>query len=346
MTMIDASGNGNNGAYMGATDPSMFVPGFVGTDLAATLNQDTPTGTSVWGQVNATLIDPTLPYSIEIWVEPLTSDGLVYQVLFAASADNSQFVYVNIGATGNVQLQAQGSVGTEDYFAPPGTFPMDAVGHHLVITVNPGSATFYVDGAAVDTETSVTTPFTMPLSILYVGRLASYSGPPGMTILSDELAIYPVELASGRVAAHFAAAGDSAAYAASVLADTPTAFYHLNDVPAAATFTEGPTVRLVTSRALAVPHQVQRWVLPIICKRFANIGPDDHIEAQQDVAAVREFFLGLRRSGTPVAFQEGASRHLVVVRDVSFPDGMVEQWGNQRDGMEGLLMVTVDSTQG
>lgn len=113
----------------------------------------------------------------------------------------------------------------------------------------------------------------------------------------------------------------------------------------AAPITEGPTVRLVTSRALAVPHQVQRWVLPIICKRFANIGPDDAIEAQQDVSAVREFFLGLRRSGTPVTFQEGTKRHLVVVRDVSFPDGMVEQWGNERDGMEGLLFVTVESTE-
>ncbi len=109
--------------------------------------------------------------------------------------------------------------------------------------------------------------------------------------------------------------------------------------------TEGPTVRLVTTRALAVPHQVQRWVLPIMCKGFVQIGADDQIEAPQDVAAVREFFLGLRRTGTPVAFQEGTSRHLVVVRDVSFPDGMVEQWGSERAGLEGTLVVTLDSTE-
>lgn len=108
--------------------------------------------------------------------------------------------------------------------------------------------------------------------------------------------------------------------------------------------TDGPTVRLVTSRALVVPHAIQRWVLPIICKSIVLTGKNDDIEQSQDVGAIRNFFLGLRRSGEPVTYQEGADRHTVVVRDVAYPDGQVERWGVSRDGLQGLLLVTIDST--
>jgi hypothetical protein len=111
--------------------------------------------------------------------------------------------------------------------------------------------------------------------------------------------------------------------------------------------TVSPVVRLVTARALVVPHQIQRWVLPIICKEHIRIGAGDDIEQSQSVAEVRDYFLALRRTGTPVVYQEGSQRHLVVVRDVSFPDGQVDRWGTGtgRDGVQGLLMVTLDSTE-
>lgn len=109
--------------------------------------------------------------------------------------------------------------------------------------------------------------------------------------------------------------------------------------------TIGPTVRLVTARALVVPHQIQRWVLPIICAEHARGGTGDDVEIVQDVHEVRAFFLELRRTGTPVIYQEGGDRHTVVVRDVQFPDGSVNRWGTGRNGLQGLLLVTVDSTE-
>lgn len=120
-----------------------------------------------------------------------------------------------------------------------------------------------------------------------------------------------------------------------ILTLTPT------DPPSAA-----PTVRLVTERALIIPHQVQRWVLPIICKEHVSIGADESTAASQDVNTIREYFVGLRRTGTPVIYQEGDRRKTVIVRDVSFPDGQVERWGIGRNGLQGLLFVTVDSTEG
>lgn len=107
-----------------------------------------------------------------------------------------------------------------------------------------------------------------------------------------------------------------------------------------------PVVRLVTARALPVPHQIQRWVLPIICKEKVQTGPGDEIEQSQDVESVRAFFVDLRRTGTAVVYQEGGARHLVIVRDVSFPEGQVEQWGAGRNGVQGVLLVTIDRVEG
>jgi hypothetical protein len=109
--------------------------------------------------------------------------------------------------------------------------------------------------------------------------------------------------------------------------------------------TTGPTIRLSTARALVIPHQVQRWVLPIICTERVAVGPGHDAEFQQNVAEIREFFLALRRAGTPVVYQEGDTRHLVVVRDVAFPDGQVTRWGSGRNGLQGVLLVTIDSTE-
>jgi hypothetical protein len=117
----------------------------------------------------------------------------------------------------------------------------------------------------------------------------------------------------------------------------------LNRNPAA--LTTGPTVRLVTARSLVVPHQVQRWVLPIICKEKVLVGPGEEVEEVQDVLAIRDYFVNLRQKGTPIIFQEGDSRRTVVVRDVAFPDGSVTRWGIGRNGLQGLLFVTLDSTE-
>lgn len=111
-------------------------------------------------------------------------------------------------------------------------------------------------------------------------------------------------------------------------------------------FTLSPVVRLVSARALPVPHQIQRWVLPIICKSTVIVGAGEDIEQPQDVASVREYFVALRRAGTSVIFQEGDARRTVIVRDVSFPDGQVDRWGPGRNGLQGILFVTVDSTEG
>lgn len=106
-----------------------------------------------------------------------------------------------------------------------------------------------------------------------------------------------------------------------------------------------PVVRLVTARALVAPHSVQRWVLAIICKERVTVGADDDVEESQDVAKIRDYFVTLRRNGTPVLYQEGNSRHMVIVRDVAFPEGQVERWGPGRNGVQGLLEVTIDSCE-
>lgn len=106
-----------------------------------------------------------------------------------------------------------------------------------------------------------------------------------------------------------------------------------------------PVLRLLTARGLPVPRQIQRWTLPIICTDKVRIGAGENQEASQDVARTREFFVALRRDARAVLYQEGQLQHLVMVRRVWIEPGLVTQWSAQRHGLQGTLMVQLDSAE-
>lgn len=107
--------------------------------------------------------------------------------------------------------------------------------------------------------------------------------------------------------------------------------------------TKGPVMRAITSRALPMPTATRTETLPIINR--TDVSPSPDTTATQDVRANIAFLLDLRVSGRPVIYQKGDQRTLVVVRSVAMPDGGAGQWTDQRNEIQGTLMVTVASAE-
>ena len=227
--MHDATGNGNDGAYM--FFPAV-VPGLVAGNDARQFGGMTSTS---WAEVDFPVVNWAGSFTIELWLLP--EAGTAVQAFYAQQG-------VLFATTGYVELvvQPDGTVnwtGTAPAFmnvfwqAGPGSFPYDGNGHHLVLTYDqPGDiVSLYVDGAAVPIGNVYGNPLDgTTIDTLFVnrrGQLPAYT--PFQTF--DELAVYPAVLGVGQVAAHFAAASVSfPAYAAAVLGDAPSGYWHLQDV--------------------------------------------------------------------------------------------------------------------
>lgn len=318
-TATDSSGNGHTGTYSGA--PTLGAAGLSGdADTAATF-----TGISAQrAQSNATVIAAGAydEFTME-WLANVPTD--LGPATFTALQDptvGDPFAIVQcLSESGNAGALFYSAGHTLEFLE---AFMPASGRHHFVMRLLAGIQSLWIDGVQVGSRPAAD----MVLSVASSFYVGSSGGSVSSQTTIAKPAYYDFGLADDRIVAHAAAAG---LYVAPVV-----------DLP---DLTGTPTVRLVTARALVVPHQVQRWVLPIICAEHVVTGEGDDIEQSQNVAEVRDFFLGLRRTGTPVVYQEGTKRHLVVVRDVSFPDGQVTRWGTGRNGVQGLLMVTLDSTE-
>lgn len=228
MIALDSSGNGRNGAY---NNPP-FPPHFTASLLPAVTDAACDMSGGTHGTVSATCVslplpmqDFTLPFTIEAWVQNINPPGTVVGVIFEVNNPGPATQITFLTTVGNF-LQVDNAA-----FIFTSSVPCavnDGNPHQVAFTYDGiNTVTFYFDG--------------VPLGVPIVG-LATTPGPNieggfggGPTFLGasgdmDEAATYPAALTAARIAAHYAAASVSfAAYIAAVLADTPWAYYHLDD---------------------------------------------------------------------------------------------------------------------
>lgn len=226
---IDVSGNGNDASYVSGptqSTPTPFgFPGAVQPDAATGY----PLGATVPFVMNTNLpifanMDWSGDWTIEWWskIEPNGPDDWL-SVTFPAM---NTILVRGFGVTPTVwSLDLTGIV----YHSPAPT-PIDTEWHHYAwsyVAATPAATRFYVDGGAL-----------VPVVVGVVNPVIPAANTGGKFVLpfatalpngTDELAIFPAALGPAQVAAHYAARGDFDAYTAAVLADTPSAYYHLDE---------------------------------------------------------------------------------------------------------------------
>lgn len=228
---VDSSGNLRDGLYgaFGSTRIKGGAPGLVTGDTAIVVGDLTDPGPyEGFVQTPAAALITGGSFSIEAWVS-WDAGGFAtypYQAFRAVAPINEMVGLVDEIATGGLQLRRRRAVGTlETLLYAPG-IPQDGARHHVVGVYNAGvpELRLYLDGVSVASLGSVGAT---SASARQTGRTGEGSALPHTVM--DELALYPVALSGARVAAHYAARNNFAAYSAAVLADAPSGYYHLNE---------------------------------------------------------------------------------------------------------------------
>lgn len=260
----DSSGNGNNGSYSGATN---YAPGIIPGASAAqcgTGNIDLTVG----GVGPFVTFDWSADWSIDFWVAQLLSPQFwplprtMVTVLGITNLGGPTFISLSDGISpgfappsssdhdGDVQFFS--ALSGDRWYTPVAAYPLTKkppgwyineiagffdpgappVQHHVAYTHSgsgsvASSIKIYVDGAAftvIDAAPGTGFGLNLTNSRLELGF--------SVNMILAGYAFYTSVLSAGRVAAHHTAGLASiGAYSAAVLADSPFAYYILNDAP-------------------------------------------------------------------------------------------------------------------
>lgn len=222
VTAVDSSGNGNDGTYSGIVGAA-GRPGLVTGDPAVFFG-DGPN--RVADVLTPVLVDWTTPFTIAcLFATPGPS------VSFLMYLADSGGPNVSFSLLGDTLIVSNGSL---EWDSDSGAVPVDGLPHLLAFTYDDAFPTntgvFYVDGveipnAIVPIDAIPETPMT---SAGINGDTADAAGGSGTC---DEWACWNRVLSGGEIASLQAARGSFAAYAAAVLALSPTAYYHFDELP-------------------------------------------------------------------------------------------------------------------
>lgn len=228
--MHDSSGNGFDGTYFGSGGFPNPIPGYVSGDGAMDIADATVINTTAGAFVPNLGFDMTGDLTLEFWSAQIVNPGLSGFVWRWDDGTGFDRVYLDMDTDGNVQFVRSNGFSSQDADWDCSLLITDGLPHHLVVSYVPAGATLYVDGVAQVPIFTSPDPGLVPFSA--VASMAGGGGPGvGYHGGLDEFAIYNYALNAGQAAAHFAAAaGGIAAYAPAVLADAPTAYYHLDEV--------------------------------------------------------------------------------------------------------------------
>lgn len=196
---VDSSGNGLDATYFGsptlgatsllASDPSNGAVQFDGSN----------------DRVELAMSSNITSFSVEAIIK--TSTTAAMQIAGRASGASSMF-YIDTSATGQPRCVAKNTAGSFAVATGP-TSIADGQPHHIVGTFSGGTSgtvRLYVDGSQVATATL---SFTLDGTLDIAFSVGAQGGGSGRFVngVIDEVAYYAnVELSSGRVAAHYAAA--------------------------------------------------------------------------------------------------------------------------------------------
>ena len=220
-------GAAGNGAFY--LSPALQQPGALTTDPAMNLN-----GFSQFVEVPyAPELNPSGPFTVEFWANLTNaSAGAKSGVVSRYIGGSGQRGYLFFVNNGNTKWQFRVYNGTAGVTCTDVDGP-DIIAdawHHVVGVFDGTEIRIYVNGAQ-NSPGVVGTCAANTNAPLRLGAGTTETGPtlffPG---LLDEVAIYPTALTTERIAERYALAfNDPTAYAASVLADNPTAYWRLNE---------------------------------------------------------------------------------------------------------------------
>lgn len=219
VTAVDASGNGNDGTYSGILGIA-GRPGLVSGDASVNFGDGPNRVTNV---LTPSMLDFTGPFTIAcLWI-PESSPA-------AYIADNGTFGMSFVLFPGAffffAGFQQWESVG----FSPgaPGTAHLAAFSFDNTFPESTG--VFYFDGAVVPND--VEPLFAIPaVTMTTAGINANIPDAVSGATVFDEWACWNRVLSGGEIASLQSARGSFAAYSAAVLALSPTAYYHFDELP-------------------------------------------------------------------------------------------------------------------
>lgn len=189
---LDASGNGNDGTYVGAVT--------LGTDGALTGDDDTAIRVDTILSTEQVTIpdDATLDLGNTLTVEAWVSLGTSADAYIARKTDGADGWQIHVTQGGNVELE-YGATGNS-FIGSTGTLTA-ATWYHVVVTKDGSTEKVYIDGVDVTTTTGeegLALSFNDTTAPLELGVLFA-----GNYIDLDEVAVYPTALTAAQVAQHY-----------------------------------------------------------------------------------------------------------------------------------------------
>jgi hypothetical protein len=193
--MADSSGNAANGLYLGSNDTFGTAGAIIG-DPATSV---TGSGGAIGTRPNAALPAYGSPRTIEGWVQTSSANTQYLGGWGAQLADDG----FDVGFGPN-DVTVEGYTDNLTFASPTVTLD-DGHWHFVVVTSTGTTATAYVDGSSLGTQTFAQPLGTAPGSTFYVGSgIWGFNGVIGNL---DDVAVFPTALAATRIQAQYAAAG-------------------------------------------------------------------------------------------------------------------------------------------
>ena len=233
-TAADSSGHGYNGTY--GTSVVLGNASVVTGDVAPTFPGGTQTAAKVLRSSTNAALAPTGAMSVEFWVNVPSSVTTNSQILWSqpfANGNSYQPGYISLenGSPPFFTIQINTTSGVL------ATYPAAVLGakNHVVLTWTGTTLTAYVNGVASNggTGSGSLTNYASPYSGFTLGGPSdAHTGFAGAV---GEFALYGTALSAARVQAHYSAAINPdptpppSSYAATVLADSPVAYYRTNE---------------------------------------------------------------------------------------------------------------------
>ncbi len=221
------SGNGLNGTYVAGY--TLGVPGAMSGDTAVALD-----GTSGHVNVPATALNNLSAGTLEAWVNLSANTN---ETIFAKQDNNiNSYGIFSVGYQSPVGGGSPGHLYFQGHDYVPVAVSAGTVStgsyHHVAVVFSSTAATFYIDGVQ-DSTTSGDYSVGNDTNATVQASIGAWLGDGAGHYLHgsvDELATYSTALSASQIAAHYqAAASGFAAYQAAVLANVPTAYYHLDE---------------------------------------------------------------------------------------------------------------------
>ncbi len=185
-TLADSSGNGNDGTLTGA---ATFAPGVSGNALSlAGGNATLPTG----------IVSNLTDFTIAAWVNVSTLANWDRIFDFGTGTSNYMFLTPDAGDTNRIRFAITSGSGPEQQLDGPPLVPGSWT--HIAVTLTGTTATLYVNGVTVATDTSMTLdPSSLGITNQnYLGK-SQFGADPALQGSIDDFRIYNTALSAQQI---------------------------------------------------------------------------------------------------------------------------------------------------